>query len=186
MNSEINELKNRLSEVESEILLLKTSEDLKSAEINTATDSSFLVSLSVLGNTILGDTVVNGVLDVGILSFDNLAGSINSIGPLKLQPLALGSIEFVGNIVEINKDGNFYIRQGVISGNDMIRGVIDIKEGGNKVTVDVNWESPPASIQATPNYETDVWVSDVGKEGFTLNSSRLAPYGAKIYWFAIW
>ncbi len=91
------------------MLLLNSSLDLASP--TEATDSSFLTSLTVLGDSVLGDTVINGRLDVGILSFDNQQATIDAIGVLKIQPLALGNIEFMGGSVTMDVSGNMVVNE---------------------------------------------------------------------------
>jgi hypothetical protein len=59
----------------------------------------------------LGDTFINGKLNVGILSFDNLTASIDAIGTLKIQPLALGNIEFMNGLVTIDTSGNIIVNE---------------------------------------------------------------------------
>jgi len=105
----INELVSRVDSLETEMLLLNSSLDLASP--TEATDSSFLTSLTVLGDSVLGDTVINGRLDVGILSFDNQQATIDAIGVLKIQPLALGNIEFMGGSVTMDVSGNMVVNE---------------------------------------------------------------------------
>ncbi len=105
----IDNMLGRIDSLETEMLLLNSSLDLTSPA--DATDSPLLTSLIVLGNSVLGDTVINGKLDVGILSFDNLEASINAIGVLKIQPLALGNIEFMNGLVTIDTSGNMIVNE---------------------------------------------------------------------------
>jgi hypothetical protein len=75
-------------------------------------------------------------LDIGILSFDNLTGSIDAIGPLKLQSLALAPIEFVGGAIEMDQNGNLDIKKGQIHGNDTFRGKANLNAGETEVKVE--------------------------------------------------
>ncbi|QQG47494.1 MAG: MerR family DNA-binding transcriptional regulator [Candidatus Woesebacteria bacterium] len=62
--------------------------------------------LNVLGDTVLSDTVINGKLNVGTLTFDNTDQSINAIGTLRIQSLALGNIEFLNGLITFDTQGN--------------------------------------------------------------------------------
>lgn len=75
-----------------------------------------LNTLTVLGATTLGDTLVNGKLSVGTLMFDNLGNSIDAVGTLKIQPMALGPIEFMNGKVVIDQDGNITANKYKVSG----------------------------------------------------------------------
>ncbi|HWA51561.1 MAG TPA: MerR family DNA-binding transcriptional regulator [Patescibacteria group bacterium] len=80
----------------------------------TASDSGIIANLheldtaklNVLGDTTLGDTVVNGKLNVGGLTFDDTNQSINAIGVLKIQDLALGNVEFMNGLITFDTNGN--------------------------------------------------------------------------------
>ncbi|CAN5323134.1 hypothetical protein BH10PAT1_BH10PAT1_1800 [soil metagenome] len=80
----------------------------------TATDSGVIANvheidttkLNVLGDTVLSDTVINGKLNVGTLTFDNVNQSINAVGVLKIQDLALGNIEFMNGLITFDTNGN--------------------------------------------------------------------------------
>jgi len=68
-----------------------------------------LKDLTVAGDTILGDVVISGGLNVGTLNI-NTDNSINAAGVLKLQPLALDGIEFLGGLVRFDTEGNIVAR----------------------------------------------------------------------------
>jgi hypothetical protein len=174
----------RIDSLETEMLLLNSSLNLTSS--SETTDSSFLTSLTVLGDSVLGDTVINGKLNVGILSFDNLVGSIDAIGPLKLQSLALAPIEFVGGSIEMDQSGNLNIKKGVVKGNEKIREAAEILPNQTSVTIQREWETPPISILITPSYDAQVWVTNITEDGFTMNASNSPQSTEKLYWWAVW
>jgi len=97
----VTELENRISSLE---LMIGGSESTESA--TTTFDDLALTSLSVSGDTVLGDTVIAGTLNVGSLQFDPTDNSINAIGILKVQPLALSNIEFMGGLITMDTEGN--------------------------------------------------------------------------------
>lgn len=101
------DLTNRVNSLEGQLALLQTQLDLGNQTTDTASFTDLTVTnLSVLGDTILGDTVVNGKLNVGTIQIDNVENSIDAIGTLKLQPLALGNIEFLGGLIMFDTEGN--------------------------------------------------------------------------------
>jgi len=180
----INELVSRVDSLETGMLLLNSSLDLASP--TNATDSSFLTSLTVLGDSVLGDTVINGRLDIGILSFDNLTGSIDAIGPLKLQPLALAPIEFVGGNIEMDQDGNLDIKEGQIHGNDTFRGKATLSAGETEVVIEKNWAEAPYAVVVTPSYTVALSTDDISKNGFTIKVEKPSSENEELHWFAIW
>jgi excisionase family DNA binding protein len=174
----------RMDSLETEMLLLQSSFDLTSP--TESTNSSFLTSLTVLGDSVLGDTVINGRLDIGILSFDNLTGSIDAIGPLKLQSLALAPIEFVGGAIEMDQDGNLDIKKGQIHGNDTFRGKITLNAGETEIKVEKDWEEAPYTIVVTPSYTVAVSTADIDKNGFTIKVKDPSDEEEELHWLAIW
>jgi excisionase family DNA binding protein len=180
----------QIADLASRVEALETSE-----AINLGTEASIsgelsgeglFTSINVLGKTIVADTVVTGTFDVGILSIDGLDGSLNAIGKLKLQPLALDTIEFQSGSIEMDQKGNLSIKTGVVLGNSNIRDAAKVEAGMRTIRVERTWESSPVSVQATPSFDSRVWITDITKEGFTLNLSEAPAIDEAIYWWAIW
>ena len=98
----------RIGDLEAKTTLLESSLLLSSGGSNTNLDTNnlTLTDLAVLDNTVLSDTVINGKLTIGTLTLDNLENSIDAIGTLKIQPLQLGDIEFLGGKIKMNKEGD--------------------------------------------------------------------------------
>ena len=126
-----------------------------------------LKDLTVAGDTILGDVVISGGLNVGTLNI-NTDNSINAAGVLKLQPLALDGIEFLGGLVRFDTEGNIVIQKGVILGNESFRGSVAVAPGKESVRVEAEWSAAPASITVTPTWGTSAWVENVDETGFTV------------------
>ncbi len=181
LSAEINNIKDRLSSLETANLTATSS-----AVLGIATDSATLSNLNVLGNTILGDTVVNGKLNIGTLSFDNANSSIDSIGKLKIQSLALDTIEFQNDSIEMDKNGNFNIKKGVIIGNDNIRGSEMVHTGNNEIQINKAWTTVPVSITANANWDSYVWVDNITKDGFTIHLKNSPTTDSQVMWNAIW
>jgi excisionase family DNA binding protein len=178
------DLKELKEEVSGLTDLYLSSVSLNESEDNL--DSSSVNSLLVLGKSTLGDTFINGKLNVGLLSFDDQAASIDALGTLEIQPLRLGSIKFVGGLIEMEKDGNLNIKQGVVIGNENIRDVSEISPGQTSVAVQRNWENPPVSIVVTPSYNTQAWITEITSSGFVINVENSPEDTQKIFWWAIW
>jgi hypothetical protein len=75
-------------------------------KISLNLDNINVTDLTVIGDTLLGDTVVSGNLTVGGITFDPTANSIDAIGTLEIQPMALGNIELMGGLVTIDTQGD--------------------------------------------------------------------------------
>ena len=133
-------------------------------------DSTPLSSLTVTGDTTLGDAIVTGSL---------LATDISSPLTLKLQDLALSGIEFVGGNIKFSKEGLIY-------GNDLIRGKATVIAGQTEVTVVNIWPETPPSIIVTPEWNTNAWVNNITTAGFKINLSSPPASDSAIYWQAVW
>lgn len=181
ISAQIDAIKSRIDTLETQIPFPATA----AASISTSS-ASLMQTLNVLGNSLLSDTFVNGKLSIGIITVDNQNGSIDAIGKLKLQPLALGSIEFQNNSIEIDTKGNLNIKKGVIMGNSSIRDAVEVPFGQTTIKVVKTWDSAPATVILTPSYQTTVWATDVTDKGFTINVSNTTSNTQKIYWQAMW
>lgn len=152
----------------------------------TASDSASLNTLTVLGTATLGDTLINGNLQVGTIKIDNLENSLDAIGTLKLQPLALGNLEIMNGYIKIDTKGNLYISDGQIIGNDSFRGSEILPAGKNTLRIERTWDSPPATINLTPNYNTNAWITEKSEKGFVINVATIPLEDAAIDWLAVW
>ncbi len=184
LSGQIAQLKTDVANLTTDISLLK----LSTSSATVATNSATFKDLTVLGNTVLADTVVNGKLNVGTMILDNINNSIDAIGTLRLQPRALGDIEFEGGNLIIDQSGNINIKKGHILGNDSFRGSVVIKAGTTsaQVTQTTPWNSIPSSVTVTASYNTNVWVSNKTTTGFTINVSTPPTSDQSVDWMAIW
>lgn len=126
-----------ISELETELSLLKSQQTINEASAKILENGTSLETLLVTGDTILSNTVINGKLDIGTLTFDNRINSIDAIGTLFIQPLALGDIQFLGGIVTINKEGNIVLE---VDGDIEVKGGI-ILNPENKERPECNEET---------------------------------------------
>jgi hypothetical protein len=146
-------------------------------------------TLTSVGKTYLADTNIAGTLTVGLITFDELENSIDSLsGPLKLQANALQSIEFEGGKIAMDTEGNLHIKEGVIYGNESIRGSETVGREIGEIRVIRDWEETgsPVSVTATPSWNTTVWVTDITENGFTINFGTAPEEEQKVYWQALW
>ena len=169
----------RLENTESEIILLKNQQLI-------ATSSASLADVNILDTALLSDTVVNGTLNIGTIQIDNLENSIDAIGILKIQPLALGNLEFMNDYIEIDTKGNLNIKEGVVIGNNNFRSSETLPAGEDSLHIERTWDSPPTTINLTPNYNTNIWVSEKSETGFVINVDKAPLEDAIIDWLAIW
>lgn len=191
LNNIIASMSAQIANLESDVQILKSTQLVATASSNilgTATDSAQLTNLSVLKNTILGDTVINGKLNIGTIIIDNINNSIDTIGILKIQALALDSIQFEGGAIEMDKDGNLKINKGVVIGNDQMRGAVILSANQNIVDIipTIPWSNPPKSIVITPSFITSFAVTRLEKTGATVHFGQTSGQDQKIYWVAIW
>jgi len=161
-------------------------EDLDSGSI--ASSLTIQERLTVLGATSLNTLSIAGQTIFGAnMIFSDDGQSIDTlIGNLKLQPLAKAGIDFFNGKIAFNKNGNLEIKEGVIAGNDSMRGQISLEAGQKKVVVTRNWQEIPVTVNLTPSFNTKVWVTEITKDGFTINSSASPTQEEKVYWLAIW
>lgn len=165
----------------------------------TATDSGILANfddvktntLSVLGDTILSDTVINGKLNVGTLTFDNIDQSINAVGTLKIQSLALGNIELQGGLVVIDTLGNVVVntitaQQYKVAGASA--GVGTLTSGSTSVVINTSAVSANSLIFVTPKVAVTkplaVTTKVVGSS-FTVSVSSSLPQNVDFDWWIV-
>ncbi len=137
---------------------LKTDFETYKAKVDSLTadqisgDSLSLKELIVLEQTTLSDTVINGKLNIGGLTIDNTTNSIDALGTLKLQSLALGNIEFQGGKALIDTNGEITVTKvnvsGASAGNDKIA------TGQTKITINTNLVTANSKIFVTAKSKT--------------------------------
>lgn len=153
-------------------------------------------NLTVLGKTNLNSLGVTGDINAGVLVMNGLdlnggANIYTLSGALKIQASALGDIELMNDLVHLDtkgnvrlKEGDIVLEKGKIQGNDSFTGSATVPHGKTKVVITKAWDESPASIIATPTYNTRTWVSDISKSGFTINVDSSNNLDQPIYWVA--
>ena len=161
-----------------------------SASLKIASNSAVFESLMVSEKTNLYDLWVTGTFNSGLLTIDGLSNnkvSISSLAvPLSLQDNLTAPIELMGNKITIDTKGNLFIKEGVLQGNDKIRGIVVIKPDQELIEVKQTWENPPVTVNANASYDSYVWIENITKDGFTLKVKSKPPSEQKIYWMAVW
>jgi len=163
----------------------------------TASDSGILASfndvktnaLSVLGDTVLSNTVVNGKLNVGAMTFDNVDQSINAVGTLKIQSLALGNIEFEGGLVTIDTLGNVTVNsvtasKYIVAGASA--GTSTLASGNTDIFVNSAAVTPDSLVFVTPKQALSTPLAVTQKQdgvGFNVSISSTAGSNIDFDWF---
>ena len=142
--------------------------------------------LSVLGNALLAETTITGGLNIGLIQIDSTENSIDAIGTLKIQPMALGSVEIMNGKVVITEEGNFEIAEGVVKGNDNFRGTGVLLAGETSFRIEMAWEETPITVTVTPSYVTAIAVKDIDETGFTVEVADPPLTDEEVYWVALW
>ncbi len=130
--------------------------------------------LSVSGDAVLGDVTITGNLNIGTLSVDGFGNSIDAIGTLAIQPLALGNIEFLGGLITFDTDGNIVaktIEVEKISIKGDSAGIGAIPEGENEAYIATDQVTTDSLILVTPTSGTRYPLVVATKEpglGFTV------------------
>ncbi|RJR15965.1 MerR family DNA-binding transcriptional regulator [Candidatus Microgenomates bacterium] len=109
LSAQLNDLKQVVEASEATQLAdLLSSQGFLQNVLGASTESAQLDNdLIVLGTTTLGETFITDTLRVGLLKFDDIDASIESLTePLKLQPTALAGIELLGGKVTFDEKGN--------------------------------------------------------------------------------
>jgi hypothetical protein len=189
--ADLDELRQKIKDLETQVLGASGS-----ATIDTSTDSGTLItaeqdatfnSLTVTGDSNLYNLAVAGNLTAGVIAVDGEEGSIGTLAqPLKLQPLGIEGIEMVGGKVNIDKDGNISLQEGIIEGNENMRNSVKLKKGETEIKVSAEWKNKPETVIVTATYKAYAWVEEVTEEGFVIKVDMPPEEDREIYWQALW
>jgi len=166
--------------------IVTTLEDVtSSAQIAS---SLAMTDISVSGESVLGDVTVTGDLQIGTVIIGGFENSIDTVGDLKLQPMALGNLDIMAGKVVIDTNGNVNITEGRIAGNSSFRDSVDVEIDVEQIRIDRDWDEAPTTINVTPSWNTNVWVTEKSDKGFAVNfsSSPSSSDSGEINWLAIW
>ncbi|MFA9288775.1 MAG: beta strand repeat-containing protein, partial [Weeksellaceae bacterium] len=169
------------------------SELLVDKPIRFSEDTIFDEDLTVLGDARFNDISLTGAISNGLLTINGFddstatpSATISTLnGSLKLQHLGLGEVDIMAGKVRIDTQGNMIIAEGVLKGNDEFRGTIKLPRNAKSVRVDRNWTEAPATVIASPDFETYVWISELDEDGFTINVKDSSTQAQDLFWAAI-
>ncbi len=148
-------------------------------------------SLKSTGVTQLVDTEITGSLSIngdissplGNLTFQGEKIIMTKDGDLKLVNGVLSAKEVKTDRVIANEVESKSIKTSTVVGADESRG--EVMADALEIRVAVDWDSAPAVVNLTPSYNTNVWVTDITKSGFTIHVEKV-NVDQRVYWWAIW
>ncbi len=188
-----------LAQITNQLSVLQSDFDTLVKTSLTATTSGILAnfsdvktsSLSVLGDTVLADTVINGKLNVGAMTFDNVEQSINAAGVLKIQSLALGNIEFQGGLVTIDTTGNVVVNS-ITSQKYKVAGAsagqATLPANTTEIIIASSMVTPDSLIFVTPKKALSYPMAVVEKTdgvGFKVAVSQSEAHDIDFDWFIV-
>jgi predicted nucleic acid-binding Zn-ribbon protein len=193
INTDMAAMQARIEELETQVLGAEGSATIdvstESATLVTADEDASFNTLTVTGQTSLYDLGVAGTFTAGVLTIDGIEGSVNTLTaeqPLRLQALGLSGIEMVGGKVAVDQGGTVKVKEGVIEGNDKIRGAVSIPSGQQEARVDNSWDARPQSLILTGSFNGEVWYENVSESGFTVKIESTQEQDVEVSWIALW
>ncbi len=161
-------------------------------------DSDF----TVLGTTTLGRTIMTDALSVGLVTIDDINGSIETLSqPLKLQPNALSGINILGGKVVIDEGGNLTVHGSITTDtlttkqisivDDNVAptiGTATILQGTRSVLVETQAASQSAHIFITPKSftATPLYLGTVkNAESFNVETTTVAQTDIPFSWLIV-
>jgi hypothetical protein len=155
-----------------------------------AKSDTTLSSLTVTGKTILSETGITGKLTVGLLSFDGLSGSINSLGKLSFQNM-------FGDGVTIDEKGNVKV-SGTLTAHKLeteefkvlgtkTAGSAVLPAGQKTVFVETEAVNPTSRVLITPTVLTSyvLAVTEKSEGKFKVEAAEPASTNISFDWFVI-
>jgi hypothetical protein len=164
-----------------------------SAQTLTSSNTAALEKLIVSDYTNLHNAGLTGTMTAGILIMEGLndtgEATLNTLsGALHLQSQRVAPIRMAGDSIEISTDGTLSIKEGILKGNDMIRG-INVKIQTDRKEIEIRFPkphpTPEYAVSVTPSWMTHVAVRSKSTEGFTVEFSDTPPSDAVIDWIVM-
>jgi hypothetical protein len=125
------------------------------------------------------------------MTFDNVDQSINAVGVLKIQSLALGNIEFQGGLVTIDTMGNVVVNTITAQKYNVAgasAGTAVLPSGTTEITVSTNMVTPQSLIFVTPKqalaYPMAV-TEKVEGDHFVVSVSNAEAIDIEFDWFIV-
>ncbi len=147
-------------------------------------------NMSVFGMLTAQTVAATDKMMAGMLSIGGTENEITTVNgsPLKLQNgYNAGNIEIFNRKLVLTAGGGVIAEDQIaakrFAASDQARG--SVYATATSIRVDKDWKVAPATINLTPEYRADVWVSDISETGFVINVDPVSS-GKKIYWWAVW
>ncbi len=182
----------QILDLQSSLSLIQSQLDLGEETSSSGVFTDLTVNqLTVLEDAVLSDTVINGKLNIGTIQIDNANNSIDAIGALKIQPLALGNIEFMGGLISFDTNGNI-VAQTVTAEKYKVAGASAgtgiLLSGTTEVEIESDLVNASSLILVTPKAALAYPMAVTAKEegvGFTVSVQFPENYDVEFDWFIV-
>ncbi|MBI5465383.1 hypothetical protein HY946_02120 [Candidatus Gottesmanbacteria bacterium] len=152
----------------------------------TLPDKVIYQDINVLGKTTLSDLGVTGKLNVGLLYFDDLEGSVNSLKTLKIQNNLAGNVEFLGGLAVIDTNGNLVLTSGkLVLPKSTGQGII--KAGQTEVSISNSLATPESKIFTSPLADpgSSLFIKAKANGSFTVGIGKAPSFDLVFDWWII-
>lgn len=176
-------------------------QDLPFSGIVNGSVATISAALSVTGKTLLSDLGITGKLDAGLLTINGMdtsasdTATMNTLsGPLKLQSLRLGGLDFLNGKIIIDPDGTTLLKGSItadaynLSSTSHTIGNAEIPSGATSFTVKTDAVTALSYVFITPQTLTDIPLSVTQKnphDSFTVAIPKPAGLPIKFNWWVV-
>ena len=165
--------------------------DLMAVNNDLTADSLTTTDLVVAGSSTLADTTVTGVLSIGLMQVNPINNSINTVSVLKIQDMALGAVEFMNGLVQIDTKGNL-VAQEVTANKYKVAGASagtsTLLAGETEMFIETDQITENSMVFVTTKTVTSNQLSVIGKEvglGFRVAVTQSENTDLLFDWFII-
>jgi hypothetical protein len=152
-------------------------------------------TLTSVGKTYLADTNIAGTLTVGLITFDELENSIDSLsGPLKLQSHGQENLEIMAGKVVVDTEGNLEVFGEVTAKKFNVKidkaenasaGQVAVPAGETRVEVETTALTENSLIFATPERPVAVGAKRVAEGKFELTLKEAESGELTVSWWIV-
>jgi hypothetical protein len=189
LSAQLAMLTSELNTLKSDVLGINSEE----SPASTQSGSPFLRETGSMPSELLPDTAtLSGVLLFGEKSIYDSTASTSALPVITnaINDFALftdSGIHFVNKLVTIDLNGNIILKNGVLVGNNQMRGIETVPQGETTIVVERNWATPPYAVTVTPQFDSYVWVENINPGGFTVRVKSPPTSGNNQFtWIAMW
>ena len=176
---------------DADMILLAEQFEATDTGIKLNIDEIDVTDINVIGDATLGDVTVTGDLTVGTMLIDGMENSIDAVGTLSLQPMALGSVEIMGGLVTIDTEGNITAVEVTAEKYNVAgasAGVAMIEAGETEVFIETESISENSLVFVTAKTQTDKTLAVTEKEvesGFTVKIASESEANIEFDWWIV-